>query len=74
MEGTIWGADAFSSREAADYLGIDRQTLWARYQDWKIPVQRVGGQLVFLKGDLDHHKATYKRQANQYPRNLSEAA
>lgn len=63
MEGTIWGDDALDTMEASAYLGIARSSLWQRYKEWGIPAQRVGGNTVFLKPDLDKYLAERKRRA-----------
>ena len=67
MGGTIWGAEALSSREAAAYCGRTWQWLIQGYKDWGIPVQRVGGQLVFLMADLDKFMANRSSQARPHP-------
>ena len=65
MEGTIWGDDALDTMEASAYLGYRPIFTVAALQGMEgIPAQRVGGNTVFLKPDLDKWMAERKRRSD----------
>ena len=61
MEGTAFGDELLSMREAAAYLKYEECTFRASYAGWGIPSIWVGGNKGFYKADLDKWAAGRKR-------------
>jgi excisionase family DNA binding protein len=49
--------------EAADYLGVNTQTLanWAHTGKVAIPHHKVGRKVIYMKSDLDNYLAANRR-------------
>ena len=53
----------FNVREAANYLGVSRQTVYLWVERKQIPHLRVMGRNIrFLKSDLEPFRATFKQE------------
>lgn len=66
MKITETQAVAYTSREVAERLGMNRNTLQARYKKMGIPHVKVGHTLLFPIGKFECWKLAHEMEAKQF--------
>jgi len=43
-----------SSQETADYIGVNVETLYRRWEEWGMKAYRIAGKLKFRERDIEN--------------------